>query len=501
MEQLQDATRELIRIQNEQRKLGVDLQVAIDKASAGGPPEVLHQELNTALRQDAKYNTLLADLIRHQKALDASRQKARNPRDAAVKNIHNETLQIQAELADHVDVVREAILAKKERSGSNSQITQIEEQLIKLGELERIVNGEVKVLEASTKKAGRESFELEALRDELKQDDETLAKVNQEISMLGFELQAEERVKLWNRAYSPYTLNMKKQILATAAAGLGSAGFIMFAVALWEVRRKRVDTAEQIVQGLGLDLVGVLPALPSRSRKALASEGSRDQHWDHILLESVDATCAMLLHASRAEGLQTIMVVSAVTGEGKTSLACHLATSLARARRRTLLIDCDLRNPAAHLMYGLPLEGGVCEILRGEIEVADSIQPTMANGLSMITAGHCDPIAIQALSHGGIEPIFEKLKAEFDYIVIDSAPILPVADSLHISQHVDAALFSVLRDVSRLPKIYAAYERLAKLGVRILGAVVSGTPCEDYRSVYSYSAASRGAGRLSTVGE
>ncbi len=203
-------------------------------------------------------------------------------------------------------------------------------------------------------------------------------------------------------------------------------------------------------------------------------------------MEAVDSTRAMLLRTLRAESVRILMVVSAQKGEGKTSLACHLATSLARARQRTLLIDCDLRCPAAHVLFDHPLGPGLSEVLRGEVDVADVIQPTVAAGLSLIAAGRCDASAVESLAQGRLQESFDRIRDQFDYIIVDSAPVLAVADSLHICQHVDAAIFSVLRDVSRLPKIYEAYERLGRLGVRMLGAVVAGTRVDDYYDSYSY---------------
>jgi capsular exopolysaccharide synthesis family protein len=223
--------------------------------------------------------------------------------------------------------------------------------------------------------------------------------------------------------------------------------------------------------------------LPARK----ASREIQERTWNNILLESVDAMRAMILHASRNESLQVLMVASALKGEGKTSLACHLATSLARARRRTLLIDCDLRSPAIHRTFDVLSEPGVCEVLRGEIAVADAVQPTIAQGLSIIPAGRCDTRAIQALGQGNLEMAFEELKQQYDYIIVDTAPVLPVADSLQVCQHVDAVVFSVLRDVSRVPKVQAAYERLAMLGVRMLGAVIAGTRAENYDASYAYN--------------
>src|SRR5262249_12297105 len=113
------------------------------------------------------------------------------------------------------------------------------------------------------------------------------------------------------------------------------------------------------------------------------------------------------------------------------------------------------------------------------------VQATTVPNFSLITAGACDAEAIHQLSGNLVQKSLEQLKAEYEFIVIDSAPVLPVADSLLIAEHVDGVLFSVLRDVSRLPKVYAAYQRLGMLGVPVLGAVVNGVR-EDHGG-YGYS--------------
>src|SRR5262249_3759426 len=92
--------------------------------------------------------------------------------------------------------------------------------------------------------------------------------------------------------------------------------------------------------------------------------------------------------------------------------------------------------------------------------------------------------AIHQLAGNVVQKTLEQLKTEFEFIVIDSSPVLPVADSLLIAEHVDGVVFSVLRDVSRLPKVYAACQRLDMLGVPVIGAVVNGIR-EDHGS-YGY---------------
>src|SRR5207302_682893 len=109
----------------------------------------------------------------------------------------------------------------------------------------------------------------------------------------------------------------------------------------------------------------------------------------------------------------------------------------------------------------------------------DASLPTNADGLMIMPAGQWDREVITSLARGGVQGVLEKLKEEYDFIVIDSHPVLAANDSLLIGQSVDAVILSVLREVSQTPKVYAAQQRLAGLGIRLLGVVVNGTDPED----------------------
>jgi capsular exopolysaccharide synthesis family protein len=297
--------------------------------------------------------------------------------------------------------------------------------------------------------------------------------------------EALERTKLFtSEPEIKYQEAETKQVLIAAGAGAGSLALVLIGIAFLEFRSRRVTTGEDVVQGLGWRLIGSLPALPGRARRGLMRNGVEDKYWRSVLTESVDATRTTLLHAARTEGVRTVMVTSAVAGEGKTSLSCHLATSLARAGRKTLLIDADLRSPAAHRLFELEENHpGLSELLRGEVELADIIRATPAANLWLIPAGQCDPQTLQALAQDALPPILDRLKEQFDFIIVDSSPVLPVVDAMVIGQHVDVVIFSLLRDVSRIPNVYTAYQRLSALGVRMLGAVVNGV----HRDAYGYS--------------
>jgi capsular exopolysaccharide synthesis family protein len=168
------------------------------------------------------------------------------------------------------------------------------------------------------------------------------------------------------------------------------------------------------------------------------------------------------------------MVSSASGGEGKTTLATQLAMSLARAGRQTVLVDFDLRRPAFDEVFGLPLEPGVCEGLRRQSSVSALVHQVANDNLAVVTAGRWDRSALASLSNGAAAAMFKQLREEYEFVVVDTSPILPVADARFVSQHVDAVVLAVFRDVSQAPKIEAACEILAAFGVQTVEAVVTG---------------------------
>jgi len=237
-------------------------------------------------------------------------------------------------------------------------------------------------------------------------------------------------------------------------------------IILFESLKHRVNNVDEItLPGPGMRILGTIPNL-GRIR------GKSAETTSAVLAESIDTVRTMILQGKNRNLLHVILVTSAGESEGKTTVATHLAASLARAGRSTLLIDGDLRQPSIHLLFGVPQQSGFCEILRGETEIDDAVQPAQLEGLHLLQAGQCDHVALSMLVKEQGAELFNSLRAKFDYIVIDSGPVLGYADALQLGHYADAAVLSVLRDVSRLPMVYEAREQLEAVGVPILGAVV-----------------------------
>jgi len=341
------------------------------------------------------------------------------------------------------------------------------------------------------------TFDRELLESEVKRDEKATSDLGDEIKHLEIELDlAPPRVQGMERALVPRVKDKDKRPVMASAAGLGVFCLIALAIGFWEHRARRITSIDEVAGDLGLAIVGSIPQLPNPgrpSRSMNALESPRQSVWNNLLIESVDATRTMLLRATQAEGLRVVMITSANVGEGKSTLAGHLATSLARSGRRVLLIDGDLRRPIAHRVYDVSLSPGFCEWLRNETPFDSIIRETAAPNLWLAPAGLCDATALAELARRDLGSLFVDLKEAYDYVIVDSSPVLPVVDASVIGQHVDAALLSIMNERSRTPEVQETYELLRALGVRVLGAVIAGTRARrTHYSSYAYYGVDRG---------
>jgi polysaccharide biosynthesis transport protein len=371
---------------------------------------------------------------------------------------------------------------------ANRGILALQIHLNTLEKQEPILRGELKTLEESLKLMGS-NVPLNIVN--LKSKIANLEASNSEITKIINKMKAEvinPRVSVLQYAVEPKSKDYSRQVKFAGAGGFGMFFLALFGVAFLEFRSRKISDQDEVSRGLGLNLVGTLPPLPPSMRRA-GADASAPQNviWQNQLNEAVDGIRTLLLHSSRTENLRVIMITSASGGEGKTSLATQLASSLARAWRKTLLIDGDMRKPAAHQVFNVPQEPGFSEVLRNEVTANDAIKPTSLGRLWVMPAGQFDSHAVQALAQDNMRTLFEQLKQQYDFIIVDSCPVLPVADALLLGQHVDGVVFTILRDVSRVPAVHAAQQKISNLGIRTLGAVMIGAACEMGNHGYTYA--------------
>lgn len=497
LEQQNEARSNLRQAQVELKKAQTEYQVLQGRPSGHGnvDPAVVAAAVDAQLAADATVAQLRREIQQQQDAINSVGEVARRAANDPYVRKSRATLEAkQKALASYLAQARpqieQRVLAGMVGDADRAQKLAAAAERIQYYELlEQVLQQDVASLSGEATDINKSSTELDAVQDEIAKLEEAAKKLGDRLETMRMENDAPSRIELLDQARLPRLPDIRRRLMVTAGASMGTLALVLLSISWLEYRLRRVDSVEDVSHELGLRLVGALPATPSRARFSLPGQAANQEvYWRSRLNESVNAIRALLLRQSQAERLQVIMVTSASVGEGKTSLACHLATSLARAGRRTLLLDCDLRSPTAHRVFDLPLEPGLSEVLRGEVPLEEVSHPIALGELRMITAGRCDVEALHALGLEPMRDVLERLRPHYDFIVVDTPPVLPVSDPLLIGQNVDAALFSILRDVSRVPKVHAACERLSSLGVRILGAVVAGTRLEKYGADYYYSA-------------
>lgn len=364
------------------------------------------------------------------------------------------------------------------------QIDEVELDKAVLEKELEVAMGDFKEAAKEAEKLGAYSAELEARKVELDRLKKITYSMGDELEQREIELAAAPRVTVLENPTVPRSNDIDRKYRMVSFIGLVAFGAAVMGVAAIDFLSRRINSPAEVAYGLGVQVMGDLPIISGRGRRGAVSLDGAPTGLHNMLIESVDNIRTALLHRANSDSMRAVMVTSALEKEGKTTLSSQLAASLARSGRRTLLIDGDLRRPAAHRLFELPVEPGLSEVLRGEVDLDQIIRPTRVPGLWLAPAGSCDLEAIQALARGGLHPTFERIRAEFDFVVIDSGPVLTDADALLFGQYADAVILSILRDVSRVPRVFEACQRLRAVDLRLLGAVVNGVSFGKYRSYY-----------------
>jgi capsular exopolysaccharide synthesis family protein len=163
-----------------------------------------------------------------------------------------------------------------------------------------------------------------------------------------------------------------------------------------------------------------------------------------MVTEEIRRLRSRLYHLRDRAVFKSVMVSSALPGEGKTFIATNLAHVLARRwGHRVLLIDADLRKPGAHAVLGAPQTPGLSEYLRGGLEEAAVIQTGTIEGLSFIPGGGLAQDPSELIANGGLKKLMEYASRLYDWIVVDSSPVIPTSDGTVLARFCDSVLLVV----------------------------------------------------------
>ena len=280
----------------------------------------------------------------------------------------------------------------------------------------------------------------------------------------------------------PSSPNLPRNVGLALLMGLALAAGIVF---VRDQMDDRLRIPEDVESKLGLPLLGVIPQVDEDEAASLLDDPKS------ALSESCSSLRTALLHSTR-EGLpHLLLVTSAQPSEGKTTTSYAIARSFARVGKRVLLIDADMRRPAVHTIARLSNKTGLSTVLVGETTLADAVVQTNMDGLNVLTSGPVPPSPAELLSSPRMAALLEQVEAGYDFIVLDSAPILDLADSTALAALVEGVALVVDADRSRSGQLKGALRRLRAADPTLVGAVLANyDPTKNgngYASYYGYN--------------
>jgi capsular exopolysaccharide synthesis family protein len=209
------------------------------------------------------------------------------------------------------------------------------------------------------------------------------------------------------------------------------------------------------------------------------NEAERTSIYDAFDQESPMATemrrlYSNIRHLQGKPDMRSFLVTSAHRGEGKSTIASHLALTVARFKgKKSLIVDADLRRPRLHRVFAVPKEPGLLECLEGKMDPLDAVKNTPVENLKVIPAGGKVHSPAHLFEGDILSEILKKIRFYYDIVIVDCAPIIPVSDPMLIASEVDGVVLVVLAGRTPRNVVLRAKNILLDAKANLLGVVVN----------------------------
>lgn len=270
-------------------------------------------------------------------------------------------------------------------------------------------------------------------------------------------------------------------------AGLGVLVGLVFGLVmafLYEYLDNTVKSTEEAEKVYGAAVIGHIPAEkvePGRKRQLaiVESPGSPTAEAYRMLRNSLD-------FVNFEHDIKTLMVTSAAPAEGKSTVVANLAMSLAQAGKKVALVACDFRRPTTDQFFQVNNVVGLSDVLLGTHSLKSALQQTMGDRLVILTAGKMPPNPNELLGSVKMKEIIESLEEWADWVILDTPPVLAVADPVSVARVVDGVLMVSKAGESTREAATKSVELLGKVGAKVIGVVVWGLDESKNRAGYGY---------------
>lgn len=269
---------------------------------------------------------------------------------------------------------------------------------------------------------------------------------------------------------------------------LGSVAGILLGVAFALARNiidNTVKKREDLESITGAAAIGEIPVDKARRSAPAIAFGNENSR----IAESFRKLRTNLSFLAVDNPPRVIVVTSSIPNDGKSITAINIALALVELENNVLLIDGDMRRPVAHKYLNLDGAVGLSTVLSGAVSLSDALQETRFSGLTVLAAGATPPNPSELLASHAAKNLLEELRSKFDYVIVDSCPLLAVTDAALLAANSDGALLLGRYGQTKRDQLRNATDALRSVGATLLGTVLTMTPPRDrseYGSSYHY---------------
>jgi len=464
----------------EAQKINFESRIqALEEGKGQGLSNTLLNSRNQRIDSDPTVQELVRNVVRLEQDLVAAKQLM-TPENPMLKQKEEFLFAFKKRLEERRQEVAksfDAIAAEEVNVAAKNEILNLHSELEQVAAYEKRLREKLDKGDAQTVELGRKQLTIEELQEQLTAMKETYDSYGKRIQELEMERKRPARVSV---AYSADISSiMDKRVKYTIALIFGALACGIFGAFVGDKIDPSLHTPEDVIKRIGIRIIGTTTSPGTVERALLPKQIAEDYQTIRANIGLFDGG-----------GIPVKLVVTSPgMRDGKTTFAVNLATSLARSGKKVLLIDGDLRKPDVGRLLNVPKGSRCLQDALAENKLERAVSTVVSAGLDVIAANSQSLLAPYELlaSHQTTQQI-ENISRQYDHVIIDTPPVLAFPDALLWAKMAGAVILTGFAGRTAVPDLKEAKERLAEIGVKILGTVLSNVPVGHsyYRYGYDY---------------
>ncbi len=406
-QQIEDLTLQLVPVETQK----LSLQARAKSIEAAGKSDAVPEIMSSNMISDLKGQATMAQ--QDLKSLSAQY----GPDHPKVRAAKKKIAQIQGDIAREAANIRKSVAVELESTTAQ----------------EEMLRSRIEELSRESEQLRDKEITLESLQGELEANRKLLTTYMDRLQELKTQIDlSRPDVRVLAKADIPADPSGMSKIILAALSIIFAIGFSLTAVLLLELIDRGIESEDDVKKILNFKLLGALP----KTRSPLTDIGGNKRS------DYVEEIKRLYLQLAQRKAPQSILITASKSGEGKSTVAMSLASYLASIRAKVIIIDADTISPSLATMAGVNTSPGFAEIMAGRVETTQAIQRD-SKGLAVIAAGNPDSNGVNLLASDALARMITQLKTQYDYVIIDCAPVQGITDAEIIAAQVDQVVLVI----------------------------------------------------------